>query len=89
LNAAQHIRDDLHKIIVGDLLRENYDLAVHDVMRPGKTVTFIAHENTLDAVIATISYFIRHQEFSLDVRMANDKMAVIPVRVYDRLEGLI
>lgn len=84
------LRDDLHKIIIGDLLQHNQNVVVHDLSRPARSVPFIAHEETLDAVIATITYSISGEEFSLDVRMVNDKMIVITVRMYGPpIEGLI
>lgn len=84
------LRDDLHKMVIGDLLHHNENVAAHDEKRVGETVTFMAHETTIDEVIETIAVFISGQEFSLDVKMANDMMAIIPVRVYGPpIEGLI
>lgn len=83
------LRDDLHKIIVGDLLQTNKNVVVHDPSRHGLSIECLAHENTLDGVIATIAFFIRDCEFSLDVVMLNGSMARISVRTYTSIEGLI
>lgn len=93
MNAAQlkDLRDDLHKIIIGDILQENRNVVGHDLTRPGEMVTFLAHETTLDAVVAQISAYIAGREFSLDVTLASSMMAIIPVRIYEptiSIEGL-
>lgn len=85
MNAAQlkDLRDDLHKIIIGDILQENRNVVAHDLTRPGEMVTFLAHETTLDAIVGQISAYIGGREFSLDVVMLTDMMASIPVRIYE------
>jgi len=86
------LRDDLHKIIIGDLLQHNKNVVVHDPSRAGDTVTFLAHETTLDGVIETIAYTIGSGDYSLDLKMVNGMMATIEVRSYApevSLEGLV
>lgn len=86
------LRDDLHKIIVGDLLQHNRNIVVFDGERAGETFTCLASEDTLDGIIETIAFAISGRDYSLDVRMVSDRMAVIPVRVYAPaipIEGLI
>jgi hypothetical protein len=91
-NELTQLRDDLHKIIVGDLLWHNKNLVVHDTSRAGDTVIFLAHETTMDGVIETIAYAIGRSEYSLDLKMITGMMATIEVRVYApevSLEGLV
>jgi hypothetical protein len=86
------LQNDLHKIIIGDLLQHNKNVVIHDPLRAGDTVIFLAHETTLDGVIETIAYTIGGGDYSLDLKMVNSMMASIEVRSYALeipLEGLV